>query len=428
MSALAEYMLKCNKCVSGSDCNLSHITKKLCKFGVKVHKGHKKSNIKEVDLVVFSGAIAQDNPEILAAKEKNIPIMERSDFLSIVANQYKNVIAVAGAHGKTTTTAMIARIFMQAGLKPCIHLGGEVNFLNGNLLFNKGEYFITEACEYRKSFLSLSPTYAVVLNVEKEHIECYGTLANIKSAFKQFASSASKGVVYNAKLDYDVAQGVSFSLKGNATFTAKKIVRSNFATQFDCYKNSKFFCNINLNIIGEYNIKNALAAIALCDMNNISQKEIKDGLEVFTGVKRRFEFCGKLNRAKVVHDYAHHPTEIASLLKAVKQNFDKKIFVVFQPHTYSRTINNFNKFLKVFGSKDIEEIILIPTYAAREKPLSGGRSEDLYESLNNIREKVLFMKNNYAVKKHLKCVVNEKSIILVVGAGSIEELAHYLVK
>lgn len=426
MSALALFCLEKNMKVSGSDCNSSELMKKLKKKGIQVSNKHRANNIENQDLVVYSGAIKSNNIERMVAAQKGIPQIERSEFLSLVASCYKNVIAISGTHGKTTTTAMIARCFICAGLQPCVHIGGECNDFNGNLLFNKGDYFITEACEYRKSFLSLKPTCAVVLNVENDHLECYKDEEDLKNCFKTFLKSAKD---YRVCLSGFSQRGcVTFSLDKKANFTAKNILRCKYKQTFDVYENNEKIGNFSLNLVGEYNILNALACISVCRKYDIDIKTIQKALETFTGVKRRFEKVGKIEGCEVIKDYAHHPTEISSLLAAACQDKKGEMIVVFQPHTYSRTKNCFDEFVKVFLNERVDKIIFYPTYSAREEKIAGAESKDIYDVVSKKRQGVYYCKSYRRIKRVILDNLTQNSTILIVGAGDIENLANYLIK
>lgn len=425
MSALAQYCLSKNIKVSGSDTRFSSVISKLISLGVNVSLRHKASNIKSPDLVVYSGAIKCDNVERIAAAKKEIIMLERSEFLALVSREFKNVIAVAGTHGKTTTTAMIARCFVCAGLNPCVHLGGEYEQMGGNFLFNEGDFFITEACEYRKSFLTLKPTCSVVLNIESDHLECYENEKELRQTFKKFLKSGSEFNICHSNLKQ--RNVVTFSLDGKSKYYAKNILSCKYKQTFDVYENNEKIGNFSLNLIGKYNVLNALACICVCRLYGIGVKTLQKALSTFNGVKRRFEKVGEFEDVEVYKDYAHHPTEIDVLLDAVSER-KKNIIVVFQPHTYSRTKIFFNQFVDVFCKYNHVKFIFYPTYAAREKRLKGYESKDIFKSVSKKREDVFYCVNFASVKREILRQKEKNLLVVAVGAGDIENVCEYLIK
>lgn len=429
MSALAIVLHKRKIKVSGSDEKEGKITNKLKKIGITIYNKHKAKNIKDVDLVVYTGAISSENIELKTAKQKQIQCMERGEFLGLIASEYDEVIAISGAHGKTTTTAMISKIFIEAGLNPTVHVGGEVDFLGGNYRLGGKKFFITEACEYRKSFLEIKPSVSVILNIEMEHMECYGSFDNLKRAFVTFGDSASKLRVYNNKCILSSRQTfVSFGTDGRATYTTKNCRLSKNGTySFDCYKNGKFIHTFRLGCVGIHNVSNALASIAVASFYNIDMDIVYKALSDFKGVKRRFERLPNFDNAEVVLDYAHHPSEIKSTIKAYREFYDGELVVIFQPHTYSRTALLFDDFLSALELKEVDRIILLPTYSAREDEKDGKNAYDLYKGLKTIRKGVKYFKFGSALNKELKKLASSKTAFLVLGAGDIDEYFRKLV-
>ena len=425
MSALAVLLKKSGKQVSGSDICKSEITKNLKKQGIKVFHKHCAKNIKGCDLVVFSGAIAPENPEIIQAKNLNIPVIERSVLLSMIASEYKNVIAISGTHGKTTTTAMIAYIFMICGLKPTVHVGGDFEYIGGNVSVGESDYFITEACEFRDSFLTLKPTVSVITNIETEHLDYFKTFENEKKSFNKFAQNTKKCCIINGRYKNLIRQKevVTFGYSNSNSLFARNIKKGeDNKYSFDCYKGKAFIGNFKLNVYGKHNIQNALAVIAVCLEFEIDYNVIYLGLKNFNNVHRRFEFVGTYKNAYLIHDYAHHPTEIISSIKTAKEVFKKKIICVFQPHTYSRTKTLIDSFGKCFDGLDL--LYLLKTYSAREK-------FEYLGSADYLKEKILNSSPNFAVKgvynkkQLIKEIKKEDlcgSVILFLGAGDIENL------
>lgn len=308
MSALAKYLANENNIVTGSDINPEVELE-----GIKVFVGHSADNIDNPDFVVYNTAITETNPEIIKAKEKNITLLTRAELLAEIANKHKNIISVSGVHGKTTTTEMIAEVFIQAGLNPTVHLGGISNYFNSNILIGEKNYFITEACEYKNSFLTLKSSLGVILNIEPEHLDFFKTFNDMQSSFKAFAL-ASKNVVASAEMCPK-----TIIYKNENGYNVRNILTlSNGKLCFDCYYKNKFLDTIILNAFGIHNIDNALACIATCRKFKINLTHIKKALKNFKGVKRRMEVIQ--TNPLVIHDYAHHPTEL------VFYNSNKKSF------------------------------------------------------------------------------------------------------
>lgn len=426
MSALAKLCLHSGITVSGSDKNPTRITDELINLGVTFFKNHKKSNISGADLVVYTIAVGENNPEVEEARKNNILTMERSDFLEKLCENYKNVIAVSGTHGKTTTCGMLGSIFISAKLNPTVHMGGECEVIGGNLKIGENQFFITEACEYKRHFLKVPHDVGVILNIEEDHPDCYKKFSELHNAFDEFSTQSRKVVVINEEYkcllnNLDKKQKITFNSKIGANFTAKKIrqfIRG--AITFDCYKDGIFFANFEISCFGKHNVSNALASIAVADYYNVSTNHIWQGLKKFTGVKRRFQFIGKINNCPVIHDYAHHPTEIKTTISSTKEIFKKPVICVFQPHTYSRTKRLFSQFLTCFDGAD--KVLMLPTYASREKPLKNSNAKYLANGLILRKVKCTYCQSFSMVKKYLKSA--NDSIILIVGAGNIVDLAE----
>lgn len=428
MSALACIMKNQGFEIAGSDIVKSEITQKLENENIKIFYSQKSKNIKIInpDLFVYSGAIKKDNPEYKFAKENNILCLERSKFIKQIIPYYKNVISISGTHGKSTTTCMISEIFYNSGLKPTIHIGAESINLNSNFVAGSSEFFINEACEYRKSFLDFKSTLGVILNIEEDHPDCYKNIQEINSAFSEFANICDS-VIINSKYKKNLKnlnkKLFSFNLR-DANFTARKIKQlKNGGFKFSVFKNNEFYENFILNIFGKHNILNALASICVADYYKINKKIIKDSLFNFKGIKRRFEKVETNKfKAKTYFDYAHHPTEIKKLLEEVSF-FNRPIICVFQPHTYTRTKKYFNDFLNSF--KNTYQTIFYKTYKAREKKIKGATSKDLYKNLKN-KQNVFYYNSFNKIIKHLKKYAKDNCLVLFVGAGDIYNIKDLL--
>lgn len=424
MSAIAKLCHNNGMIVSGSDRTSSHITDELNNIGIKIFIGHDKNNVANVDAVCYTVAVGEDNVEIVEAKNKKILVLERAELLHQICLNYKHIIAISGTHGKTTTSGMISSIFISANKNPTIHLGGECETVGGNLRIGAKDFFITEACEFKKHLLQIPHEVGVVLNIEADHPDSYKDINDLHDTFNKFCCMSSGinivGEKYVSLLkDADKLKIKTFSKDCSGNYNAKNIrqFKSGKIT-FDCYKNGEFFSKFCLNEFGKFNVMNALASIAVADYFNLSKLSMFEGLKNFSGVKRRFRFVGKINDSIVIEDYAHHPTEIKAVIECAKEIFEKKLVVVFQPHTYSRTKSLFNEFLKCFDGAD--EVYVLPTYSAREHKIKNASGKYLAKALSFKRSHSKYVSSFGAMKKILKTKQND--VILMVGAGDIEVL------
>lgn len=416
MSALAKLCLENGWIVAGSDTVKTAETEKLEQL-FKVYYSHKESNIAafKPTLVVYTGAVRSDNSELIYAQNCGIKLMERSEFLGEVCKNYTHVIAVAGTHGKTTTTAMIAEIFVKAGLNPTVHIGGNVVNLNSNLIVGDNNYFITEACEYKQSFKYINSEVAVITNIEPDHMDCYLNFSELENAFANFINNAKCCVLNpeNSVVKKVRIKELCYVNSGHGLI-AKNIKKCGVGFSFDVFENCLYLGNFKLSVMGEYNINNALNAIAVARRFNINLDCVYSALLGFNGVERRNEFLGKINGVKVFADYCHHPTEIENSIKAFKQHY-KKILCVFQPHTYSRTKALKTEFASCF--KGVSKLILFKTYAARELPEAGLNETDLFRIVKNKNKNVVLDS-----RELINFVANQSvnyNAIIVLGAGDI---------
>ena len=424
MSSLAKLCHNSGLIVSGSDSKSSNMTDELKNIGIKIFIGHDATNIDNCDTVVYTIAVKESNPEVAQAKNLGLNVFERSDFLRLVCKAYKNVIAVAGTHGKTTTTGMIASIFIEAKKDPTVHIGGECALFGGNLRIGSTDFFITEACEYKKHLLKVPHNVGVVLNIEPDHPDSYTSDDDLHNTFNKFCLMSKELSVVNEKhlvLLRDRAKcNISTFSVSYGNFTAKNIRQyKNGKITFNAYKDGKFYSFFELNMFGKHNVMNALASIATADYYHIPKAMIAKGLKNFCGIKRRFQFMGKLGSNIVIEDYAHHPTEISAVIQSAKEIFGKKIIAVFQPHTYSRTKSLLGEFLKCF--KFADKIYVLPTYSAREKPQKNSSGKFLAKCLVKTGANCTYLSSFRACKKALKA--ENDSVILIIGAGDIEKLA-----
>ena len=435
MSGLAQILLKRGYTVSGSDMKASPLTEKLSELGAEIYIGHDKNNLKNVDLVIYTAAIPDTNPELAEAKLLNIPLLTRAEFLGLIMKGHKYNVAISGTHGKTTTTSMISHITLKENLDPTILVGGELDAINGNVRTGKSEYFITEACEYKASFLEFYPYIGIVLNVDADHLDYYKDINEIQATFEKFTDLIPKDGYLIANADDSRASAiaskatcnvVTFGID-NGIINAKNIsFDTKGCASFEVYNSNNFLFSIKLNVPGRHNILNALAAISCALILNINKNSILDGLSSFGGTHRRFEYKGKKNGVTVIDDYAHHPTEIKATLSAAKNYPHKRIVCVFQPHTYSRTLTLFNEFSNAFS--DTDELILADIYAAREKDTGVVSSDKLG---NSIRKNNVNCKNLHSfdeITDYLNKDLKEGDLLLTVGAGNIFEVGEMYLK
>lgn len=431
MSALAKLLKDKGFTVRGSDSCVSQSTKSLKEEGISVLQGDAPEFVENCDAVVFSGAIAQDNKDLILARSLGKKIFTRAEILGIISKEYKT-ISVAGTHGKTTTTGMISAVCFEANIDPTIHIGGTLKEINSNLHIGKSEVLITEACEYQDAFLSLENFISVVLNIEEDHMDYFKTFDNIINSFNKFIKNTPKNgfIIYNhdncfKNLDKTILgkrKTISYGFDKDADLQALNIKESDSGLfSFDVFfKGDKIF-TVTPKAYGKHNILNALASIAvgLCLGVNVSQ--IKKALELFQGVGRRMDFIENKDRI-IVHDYAHHPQEIEASLKAIKAMTKNKLVCIFQPHTFSRTQALYNSFLTCFSSSD--EVWLLPVYSAREKPIANINSKKLSEDLNKNGPKSIYFSSFKRVKEEIMHEKNKNVSFAILGAGDIESLAN----
>ena len=437
MSGIAEILVNWGFKVTGSNNVENENTKKLEKAGIKVFIGHNAENVIGSDVVVYTAAIKDDNIELVTAKNNNIPIIERADFLGELTRCYQDTITIAGTHGKSTTTSMVSLCFLEAGKDPSIQVGADLSQINGNYKVGNSEHFIIESCEYVESFLKFSPKSEIILNIDNDHLDYFKTFENVKNAFIKYVKLLPDDGILVVNGDdkncldlpkYTNAKSLTYGITNkNVDFFAVNIVFDNDGfPEFDVYSHDKFYERIKLHVPGMHNILNTLGCIALCNEYGLDKESIKNGLSKFTGVGRRFEFKGKVNNASVYDDYGHHPTEIIATAKALMNKQYNESWVVFQPHTYSRTkllLDNFAKALLNF-----DNIIVLDIYAARETNTYNISSQDLTNRIKELGKDALFIKDFDECVSYLKSHVQENDIIITQGAGTVTEIGGKLVE
>lgn len=442
MSGIADILLNLGFHVTGSDMNKSAVTDRLVAQGIPVTIGHFAQNVHGADVVIYTAAVKEDNPEIVEAKKLGIELIERSDFLGGLTKLYKETIAISGTHGKTTTTSMISSIFIEAGKDPSVQVGADVKALNNqNYRVGKSEFFIVEACEYVRSFLKFYPKTEIVLNIEEDHLDYYKDIEDIKSAFQDFLNIPSEDgcLILNAddKNCMSLREGhkakvLTFGIQNETADIIAKDIKLN---ETGGYSFTAFFpatgkkIEIHLRVPGYHHIYNALSAILASKEYQIEDEAIQNGLEHFTGASRRFEYVGEKNGAKIYDDYAHHPTEIKATIKAAKnilEGTSGKLWVAFQPHTYSRTYTLFDEFVETFEEAD--EVVLLDIYAAREKDTGLVSSLQLAKKINEKSNNCKFIATLEEASEYLKDKIGESDILLTIGAGSITKLGRMILE
>ncbi len=433
MSGLAEILLNENFVVSGSDSKESPLTKQLVDRGATLFYGQCAENIIEgIDLVIYTAAIHKDNPELMEAVARKIPLLSRAEFLGQLMTNYKTPIAVSGTHGKTTTTSMISHLLLEGNLDPTISVGGILQAIGGNIRVGGSETFITEACEYTNSFLNFLPKISIVLNIEEDHLDFFKDIEDIRDSFHKFAQLLPEDGTLIINGEIDSCESVTSDLKckvltygfdtrfdysaNNITFNDKGHVA------FDYYKQGVFISHIQLSVTGKHNVSNALSAIATAELLELSLPIIKKGLLAFVGTDRRFEYKGTYNGVTIVDDYAHHPTEIIATLNAAKHYPHEKIWCVFQPHTYTRTKAFFQEFAEALALCD--HLVLADIYAARETNTLGVSSELLAEHVKAINPNSIYLPDFESIEKYLIEHCKPGDLLITMGAGDVVNIGE----
>lgn len=436
MSGLAEVLLAAGFKVSGSDASESELTKKLISDGAEVMYGQRRGNIADdVDVVVYTAAVHADNPEYAEAVEKGLPMLSRAELLGEIMVNYKTAVAVSGTHGKTTTTSMLTEILVNAKADPTISVGGILPSIGGNIRIGKSDCFVTEACEYTNSFLSFFPTIEIILNVREDHLDFFKDIDDIRNSFRLFAKKLDENGVliinneieeiekitdgleckiitfstHDAQGDYH-AENISFDAMGRA--------------EFDMCKGAEKLFTVKLNVPGEHNVTDAMAAAIAAFTCGVSLEDVKAGLENYKGVNRRFEKKGEIGGLTIIDDYAHHPDEIMATLTAAKKTAAAKVWCVFQPHTYTRTKALMQEFADALCMAD--EVILAKIYPARETDDLGISSANLAAEIEKRGKKAVYFESFNDIENFIlqNCVQNE--MLITMGAGDIVKVGENL--
>ncbi len=435
MSGIAEILLSQGYVVSGSDISESEITKRLASLGATVHYGHAEKNLNHSDVVVVSSAIDEKNPEIQAARKNKVPIIQRAEMLGELMKM-KTSIAIAGTHGKTSTTSMIATIVQQSGLDPTIIIGGRVDALGGNAKLGQGDFLVAEADESDKSFLHLPSTIAIVTNIDNDHLNNYGTIQNIKDAFVDFVNRIPfygqailcqddenvKSILPRLKKPY-----TTYGFSPQATIQARNVQFVKFGSTFEIWREEEKLGEAKCNVPGQHNVLNALAAIATGMEIGLTFEQASYGLGQFRGVRRRFELKGEKAGVKVFDDYGHHPTEIRATLNAARKAWSGRVVTFFQPHRYSRTQDCYDDFVRAFDDADV--VFVADIYPAGESPIPGISSEKLAEDIRQHGHKcVEFIGDVKTAAEKIAPKLQDGDLFLTLGAGNVYSAGEQLLK
>jgi len=437
MSGIAEILKNWGFIVTGSDSTDSPTIQKLRESRIHVTIGHDLATLSRADAVVYTAAIPEDDIELVKARERKIPTIERSVFLGKLTKAFSDSICISGTHGKTTTTSMIALCFLEAQMDPSIQVGAYLKNIDGNYRVGNSNYFIIEACEYVESFLKLFPKTEVILNIDNDHLDYFKNIENIKEAFEKYIMLLPENGLLVMNFDDKNCLSIkrkpgikliSYGIENqNANFIARNITfDKNGCALFDVYYNNNFYRTIHLSVPGKHNVLNALACIGVCHSYGLEREDIKTALQKYTGAQRRFEYKGDFHHIHVYDDYGHHPTEIEATAKAMKNKEYNESWVIFQPHTYSRTKNHLKEFAKALTNFD--HIIITDIYAARENNTYGISAEDLVAEIKALNRNALYIKDFEEIVTYIKSHALNNDLVLTLGAGTVTQIGPMLLK
>ncbi|MCI5698111.1 MAG: UDP-N-acetylmuramate--L-alanine ligase [Clostridiales bacterium] len=438
VSAIASILLARGDRVSGSDMNENEIIKHLRKEGAIIYPDHRRENVEGADLIIYSAAIADENPELVRARELGIPMYTRAEILGVLMKEFKDSIAISGTHGKTTTTSMVSLILEKAGLDPTILVGGTLREIGGNVKVGRSQYFVTEACEYRDSFLELKPRIEVILNIDSDHMDYFKDIEHIVRSFKAFTRQVPENgmiIAYDANpfvnqvledipnaITYGYAQGSTYSIR-DVKFTKDGM------PNFHIFKDGENLGEMQLSMPGEHNILNATAAFACCHELGVPPETIIKNMRGFTGTQRRFDIKGLTGKdVKIIDDYAHHPTEIKATLEAATKIPHGRTWTIFQPHTYTRTLALFDEFANAFEKTDV--LILTDIYAAREKNIYKVSSDKLAERIRTTHpdKDVRYIKEFQEIADTVCREAEPGDLVITMGAGDVFKIGNMILK
>jgi len=435
MSGIAEVLLNLGYHISGSDVKETEVTRRLQALGCEIFYGHRKENVREADVVVISSAIRQGNPEIEVAEQRLIPVIPRAEMLAELMRM-KIGIAIAGTHGKTTTTSLIATVLAAGGLDPTVVIGGRLNSIGSNARLGQGDFLVAEADESDGSFLKLMPTIAVVTNIDPEHLDYYHGIEEIKETFLSFLNKIPFYGLAVLCLDHPNIQSLiprlkkrftTYGLTTQADFQAKEIVFEGLSATFDALHHQKEIGRLKLQMPGLHNVYNALATLATAFELDIPFEVVQETLRDFSGIQRRFQIKGDKQGILIVDDYGHHPVEIVATLRAAWTGWGRRIVAVFQPHRYTRTQALFQDFMTAFNDANV--LILTDIYPAGEDRIEGVEAKALYEGIRNSGHKdVTYIPDKKEIVNHLLRIITPGDVVITLGAGDIWQVSEELVK
>ena len=436
LSAVAEILRDRGYIVSGTDINPSKVTRHLEYLGIKVYTSHEAENVEGVDAIVYSAAVSEENPEVVRARELGIPLFSRAEVLGMIMDDYENSVAICGTHGKTTVTSMTSLILRNAEYKPTILVGGNLPQINGNVEIGCTKYFVTEACEYMDSFLQLRPSIGVILNIDSDHLDYFKDMDHIVKSFSTFVEQIPEGGIIIAFGDNPFVRSILKGHKNKITygysesndFYAENIsFNESGYPSFDIFHKGDRIVSLELSVPGEHNVLNAMAAFVTASYLGVDNGTIASTLKEYSGTNRRFDFMGTTdNGVKVIDDYAHHPTEIKATLAAARNVKHNKLWLIFQPHTYTRTKALFNEFVDAFEDTDV--VILTDIYAAREKDIYNISS---YKLMNAMKVKhpdkpVYYVKDFEDIARYIEKFAGKDDIVMTMGAGDVYKVGDML--
>lgn len=436
MSGLALILLDRGYKVSGSDVKSSSIIDDLKKKGANIYIGHDSSNIKDVDLIVYTSAISEDNPEYIEALERNITLVDRATFLGQIMKEFNNSMAISGTHGKTSTTGMISTILNESKLDPTILLGGELSNIGGNVKIGNNDLLVTEACEYKGNFLKFYPTIGIILNIDEDHLDYFKDIYHIIDTFVEFGKLIPQNgylIVNNDDenigkiINSNNCNLITFGINNDSDFKAVNIKFDDVGfPYYDLVIDKNKTYNVKLNVVGIHNVYNSLAAIASCNKAGLPIEKCIEYIKEFKGTNRRYQYKGSFNNIKIIDDYAHHPTEIKATLSSCKNYSKGKIWCVFQPHTYTRTKSLLNEFSNSFYDGD--KVIITDIYAAREKDTGLIHSEDLTKKLKENGVDAIYISDFNDISAYIINNTSKNDIVITMGAGDIYEVGEIILK
>ena len=432
MSGIAELLINIGFTVSGSDLHDSEIIQNLKSKGAEIFKGHRTSNMNGCEVMVYSSAVPQDNPELIAGRDRGIPIIKRAEMLGELIALKQTSIGVGGTHGKTSTSSMVGALLSHAELDPTLVVGGLVKNIDTNSKLGAGDLIVVEADEYDKSFLQLKPTISVITNIELEHMDCYDDADDLHNSFAQFANSVPFYGAVVVCLDSPGVQDIipnikrpviTYGFSSQADIGAKNVKSNETETTYTLYQNNQKCGKVTLQVPGKHNVLNSLAAAAIGFEMGLDAKTIVIGLGTYGGVRRRFEIKGIARDIMMVDDYAHHPTEVSATLQAARDGWKRRIIAVFQPHLYSRTKAFYKEFAASFMDSDI--LIVTDVYPAREKPINGVNGKLVFDAAKSAGHKQAhYVPELEDLQDVLDRIVTDNDMVITLGAGTIWRYAQ----